>query len=111
MSALKFNTFCGVCYANIAHGSGIVLSCGDYLCNNCRNLELETCPICCTTGVKLASLASPPDEVKRNMEDPARHLEQVFNVLKFQLSHYKETLSRASQKLAALHKNDCELRR
>ena len=94
MSALKFSTFCGNCFATIATGSGIVLSCGDFLCNNCSALEQETCPVCCTTGVRSAKLSHPPEEVVKNMEDPASHLEGIFNTLKFQLSHYKDTLGK-----------------
>jgi hypothetical protein len=102
MSALKFNTFCGNCFATIAPGSGIVLSCGDFLCSNCSNLEQNTCPVCNTNGVKTAGLRNPPAEVSRNMTDTADHLQTVFNTLKFQLSHYKDTLARASQRLVAM---------
>ena len=131
MSALKFSTFCGNCFSTIASGSGIVLSCGDFLCNNCSSLEQDTCPACCTTGIKIAKLAHPPPEVVRNMEDPATHLEGIFTTLKFQLSHYKDTLgycmiicfgyltaitlfhflcciARASQKLVAMKKAETE---
>ena len=111
MSALKFSSFCGSCFATISNGSGIVLSCGDFLCNNCSNFEQNTCPVCCTTGVRSAKLSRPPDEVSKNMGDAAMHLESIFVVLKFQLSHYKDTLARASQRLVALNKADKENRR
>ncbi len=111
MSSLKFQSHCGFCYAAIAQGSGVVLSCGDFLCHNCKNLDRETCPICCTAGVLVANLSNPPEEVHSKMLDAAIHLQGIFTVMEFQVSHYKETLSRASQKIIALRKAKAEDKR
>lgn len=111
MSALKFNIFCGNCFATIAPGSGIVLSCGDFLCSSCSHLDQNTCPVCNTNGVRTAGLSNPPAEVSKNMTDTANHLESIFTTLKFQLNHYKDTLSRASQKLVAMTRVEAQFRR
>ena len=83
---------------------GFVLSCGDFICNNCVAEPLESCPACGLHGVRQVSLASHrdiPQEVMSMMADPSSHLEALFNVLKFQVQHYKDMLSRASKRLHA----------
>ena len=112
MSPLKFSSFCGKCFSPIAQGSGIVLSCGDFLCKHCSdNLERDKCPVCHTTGIRSAGLDNPPDEVGRNMTDPSELLEHTFNVLKFQVSHYKDMLLKAAKRVDSLETVNRKLNR
>ncbi len=112
MSALKFNSFCGACFATIGQGSGLILSCGDFLCNSCSYcIEDGCCPVCCTSGVRSAKLSNPPGEVSQNMNDVGQQIQSIFLVLNFQLTHYKETLARASQRIVNMAKTEREYKR
>ncbi len=96
----------------MAHGTGVVLSCGDFLCNKCSNLmDKDSCPICCTSGIRTAPLSNPPEEVQSKMGDTSANFQNIFGVLEFQLTHYKDTLARASQRLIALKIADEEQKR
>ena len=97
MSALRFNSYCCQCFQSLLPKSGIVLSCGDFICSSCSDHTLQNglCPAC-HEAIQSAPLDNPPDEILKTIEDPSDSIEATYNQLKFQLTHYKTMLGRAS---------------
>ncbi len=82
--------------------TGVVLSCGDFLCGNCVNRFSGKCELCGTVGVKIASLIDAPQEVNLMLSDPACQLENMFNILKFQVNHYQNIIKQATRALCKI---------
>jgi hypothetical protein len=95
MSEVAFKFYCGNCLNIVNPSSGVVLSCGDFLCGKCETLKENNCPSCHARDIRSATLHDPPFEVKQMLSDPASQLESLFNILKFQVKHYQQMLSRA----------------
>ena len=103
---LSFEVFCGKCLKNIPTQCGIVLSCGDFLCDKCAHLSKSGCPSCGTRDINAVLLDNPPPEVTSMLNNPASELQDLFDILKFQIRHYKSSLVRARSLL-----KDSELER
>ncbi len=96
MSEIKFIPFCGFCFRALSDRMGLVLSCGCFLCFECSREFTYKCPACKSEGVKSVKLDHPPPEVDSLITDAAFRFEEIFNLLKFQIQHYKEMLNKAS---------------
>jgi hypothetical protein len=57
------------------------------------------------------ALADPPGEVAEMIGNPACEIEKLFNVLKFQISHYKKIITTVNQKVQCLQKEKQTLQR
>jgi hypothetical protein len=95
MTELAFEPFCGSCLKLIPSRSGIVLSCGDFLCDQCSHIASKGCPSCNSQDVNMVPLENPPPEVSSMLNNPAGDLQSVFDTLKFQIRHYKSSMVRA----------------
>ena len=97
MSELSFDYHCSYCLSKISPKSGLVLSCGDFLCERCRSRSQEKCSACGSLDSRCVELKQPPDEVTSMLTNPAALIQSMFDALKFQIAHYKSSLSRAVQ--------------
>ena len=78
----------------MSFNTGLVLSCGDFLCDKCKMLPSDECPSCGAKNIRSASLVDPPEEVYELMHDTTESLEKMYSVMKFQSMHYRDMLSR-----------------
>lgn len=95
MAELSFDPFCGNCLRLIPPKTGTVLSCGDFLCDQCSHIANNGCPSCNSKAINTVTLENPPPEVSSMLNNPAGDLQNVFDTLKFQIRHYKSSMVRA----------------
>ena len=107
MSALEFKAYCCQCMQPLRSKTGIVMSCGDFLCGNCFQsgyLRDNLCPGC-KEHIQSVSLHNAPDEITKTLEDPVVTIEALYDTMKFQVAHYKGMLERAGIQIASLNKS------
>jgi hypothetical protein len=102
MSELAFKYFCCQCFKQLQSGTGVVLSCGDFVCMQCvPNYPLTTCPACNIQN-QSAPLKNPHEEISAQLSDTSDVLERFYEITKFQTNHYKKTIARASARILYL---------
>eukprot|EP01041_Mallomonas_annulata_P003079 gene3079-6037_t len=105
MSDINFQSYCGQCLTVIPELHGLVLSCGDFLCDECGISSTDRCPVCGICGIRSATLSTPPVEVSALLSDPSSLLQGVYEALKFQIKHYQQIIHRSQEQNLDLHKN------
>lgn len=114
MSVSSFVAFCGACLQPVtANRGGLVLSCSDFLCNECsQNLTSSfSCPCCGKSGIKSIPLGSNlPEEVLTNMLDPSKEIEKMHEIIVFQVRYYKKVIKLLHKKLNNSQEENNQLR-
>jgi len=94
MSDLEFFSNCSQCYAKIMPTTGAILSCGDFLCNQCNLSFNGECNNCGGKKVQKLTLNDKnlPFEVSQNLVDPSKLMDDMFETLTFQIKHYRKII-------------------
>jgi hypothetical protein len=104
MSALTFKAFCCRCYQPLRPHSGFVLSCCEFVCSACIGLITDNRCLSCKEIIQIAPLHNPSEEISTTLQDPSDKIEELYNVMKFQVTHYKSMLEKASESFMRIQK-------
>lgn len=101
----SFFPLCSNCFQDInIQIGGLVLSCGDFICLNCRNIlnsDGAKCPGCLKTHCKVVMLSDRqlPQQVKDNLISLNSQVKVLQDAISFQLKHYRISAKRSAEKL------------
>lgn len=101
----SFIYICGSCFINIRENQGVVLNCGDFLCNRCSSACIN-CPLCSKENVAKLSLNSsdkPPDVAVR-MSSTTLLMENLYSAIEFQSKSYTRIIRKLVTERATLIK-------
>ena len=109
--SLSFGPVCNRCVTPLQSKSGRVCSCSCFLCDNCSSILVDkvnnpegACPGCGKKGVNTIDLNSGavPLEVSASLSDATSKLESLYEILQFQIKHYRKALDSAHNTIDGL---------
>ena len=84
----SFLRVCGGCYTIIHNNQGVVLNCGDFLCNHCSS-QIHSCPMCNkgnAAKLPLNSLDMPADVAIR-LSSTTSLMENLHSAIEFRFKN------------------------
>ena len=98
---MEFEPICINC-CDVSQTCEHVLSCGDFLCGACEQKFKfgGKCPECHKQVAKLCisgGQSALPEDVAKNLRDISDAMESLYDVIRFQLMHYKKIMKISCQ--------------
>lgn len=94
---LSFEYHCMNCLRIILPNNGVVLSCGDFFCSLCSQDINNICPSCGIKEIRIMEIKNASKDVLDMFINPSQELQTLFDTLKFQITHYKTLLLKATK--------------